>query len=77
MNRTITVKNCVTGCPFAFMDTQKQPAPYCTHPFWIDKPAGANQIIAGIHRNDGVFPERCPLRKESLTETYSLGQVKE
>ena len=74
MNKTITITKCIGGCPF-YSASSGGALPECTHPVWESKPKGSGAIIAGIHRDTGVFPERCPLKKEALTVTYALGQV--
>lgn len=69
MNKTVVVSTCAGGCSF-YLGAEKRMS--CGHPFWDDKPKGANAIIAGIHQQAGSFPPECPLRSAALTMTFTL-----
>jgi hypothetical protein len=61
------VKECIHHCDFfgTSMDGMQ-----CNHPYFDDKGAYENMIISQSDR--GKIPEKCPLRKESLTVEYNI-----
>lgn len=58
------VTQCYQRCPFFFssMDGME-----CVHPVFKELPAYSGMIITHENSKGGKIPDKCPLRKETLT----------
>lgn len=52
---------CYFTCPFFGTSTDGME---CRHPYWSNKGAYANMIIAQNNSRNGNVPEKCPLKKK-------------
>ena len=63
------MKECIHHCPLFIVTMDGME---CLHPYFLDKPTYDCMIIS--QTDYGRIPDKCPLRKEDLTETthYSV-----
>lgn len=69
MEQIQTITKCIHQCPFFGTDNDGM---YCGHPYFDGANPYDNMIITQDNWGEGNFPEKCPLRKESLYIKYHL-----
>jgi len=69
MEKEIIIDKCFCACPFYGSNNDGM---YCGHPYFKGIGAYEDMIITHDNSHNGKIPKKCPLRKESLTISYTL-----